>query len=268
MTSERQVTLTGSHAELDKTFYDKVRAAKLQYKLVEKLVILPFSGLGFKVQKGHTFRVIEEDGPQAAAVAFWNADNPKESYAPMRSRLGEGLFINLYTRLWSDVPWLRPMMTCVEDTVINPSTDAGYHHRLLASHCSSESLEIFSGSIGMNSCHTNLLQGIEPFGLSEEHLRDSINLHQKVRLGSDDGKWCGATSDSKQGDYVEFYAEIDLLVAISVCPYGDNARFGGTPDGDTVLPIAVEIYDTGILPKESPTWTDWRPSWTGKWVPL
>ena len=253
---------------MDKPFYDKVRAAKTNYALVDKFVIQPFNGRGVIVKKGQVFRVVEEEGPQAAAVAFWNADNPREGYAPMRNRLGEGLFIKVYTRLWSDVPWLRPMMTCVEDTLINPSADAGYHHhRLVTSHCSSESLEMRSGRPAMNSCHVNLLQGITPFGLSEEHLRESINLHQKVRLGPDDGKWYGARRDSKQGDYVEFYAEIDLLVAVSVCPYGDNSKFEGIPDSDTVLPIGVEIYDTGITPKESPKWTDWRPGWSGKWIP-
>ena len=268
MTSERQLTIEGGRSELDRAFYDNVRAAKPRYNLVDRFIIPPLNGRGVIVKKGHTFRVIEEEGPQAAAVAFWNAENPKERYAPMRNRTAEGLYINVYTRLWSDVPSFRPMMTCVEDTVVNASADAGYHHHwVVASRCSSESLEMRSGRAGMNSCHLNLLQAIEPFGLSEEYHWESINIHQKVRLSPDDGKWYGTRSDSKQGDYLEFYAEIDLLVAVSVCPYGDNARFDSTPADDAVLPLSVEIYDTGIEPKESPKWTDWRPSWTGKWIP-
>ena len=268
MTSERQLTFESGQSVLDKTFYDNLRAARPQYKAVDKFVIPPFNGRGVIVKNGQTFRVIEAEGPQAAAVAFWSAENPKEFYAPIRNRTGEGLFIKVYTRLWSEVPWFRPMMTCIDDTVANPSADSGYHHHwVVASHCSSESFEMRSGRTGINSCHLNLLQAVEPFGLGEEHLWESINVHQKVRLSPDDGKWYGARSDSKKGDYIEFYAEIDLLVAISVCPFGDNTRFGSTPDGDEVLPLAVEIYDTGIQPIESPKWTDWRPSWTGKWIP-
>lgn len=52
-------------------------------------------------------------------------------------------------------------------------------------------------------------------------------------------------SDAKAGDYVEFY----VLMAVSICP-------GGSFSGDwsagrnEILPIGIEIYDTGFQPFE------------------
>ncbi len=66
----------------------------------------------------------------------------------------------------------------------------------------------------------------------------------------------------------EASAGADLLAAVTVCPNGDNTRYYSVPGKDLVRPLAIEIYDTGVQPREFPRWTDWRPAWTGKWMPL
>ena len=202
------------------------------------------------------FRVIQEEGPQVGVVAFWNADDPKESYGPMRTRAWEGLAVTTYTRLWSDLPRLRPMMTCIEDTIGARSSGNGFHHHRFWTHCSPETMEMRSGRAGLNSCHANLLRAVEPHGVSEAHLVDNLVVFQKARLDPSDGKWYCARSDSTAGDYVEFYAEIDLLVAVSVCPYGDNTRGWSEPEAGAVLPLRAEVHETGITPQENYRWTD------------
>jgi uncharacterized protein YcgI (DUF1989 family) len=104
----------------------------------------------------------------------------------------------------------------------------------------------------------------ESFAAMRNRLFDIV-VFQKVCFDTDDGKWYVAPNDSKVGDYVEFYAEIDLLVAVSVCPYGDNAR--NVPEDESLRPLGIEMYETGVIPRAFPRWTDWRPEWTGKWVP-
>ena len=250
-----------SRRVLDRAFYDDVRSADRQLR--ERFVVSPLGGRGFIVSKGQTFRVKQEAGPQVGVVAFWNAYDPTESYSAMRSRLWEGLYVTSYTRLWSDVPRLRPMMTCLEDTVATvPAGDAFHHHRF-GTHCSPETIEMRSGRPGLNACRVNLLQSVKPFGLTEDDLGDNIVIFQKARLDPGDGRWHFARSDAKIGDYIEFYAEIDLLVAVSVCHYDESAENGDY----TALPLGIQTYDTGIAPKEYSGWTDWRPEWWGKWVP-
>lgn len=267
MTSLRDFTLLDPRAQLDSDFYAKLRTAKAQYTLSDRLVIPPFEGRGFIVKKGQTVRVIQEEGVQIGDICFWNAQNPKEMYSLARTWAIEGWAVKPYTRLWSDVPWLRPLATCIEDTVATDPSDKGFHHHWLGTHCATEWTEMRVNIPGLNSCHLNFLQAIEPFGLTEQNMRDNINLFQKMRPDPESGKIFAALSESKQGDYIEFYAEMDLLVAVTVCPNGDNTRYYSIPGKDPVLPLGIEIHDTGFEPKEFPTWTDWRLTWVGKWMP-
>lgn len=172
----------------------------------------------------------------------------------MRTWLVEGWIVRPFTRLWSELPWFRPMMTCVEDTVVTePGVD--YHYHFVGAHCSPEAMERRFGVAGWNGCRVNLLRAIEPFGLTEENLRENINVHEKNRLDLKSGRRSIAKGGGKPGDYIEFYAEIKLLVAVSVCPFGDG---GGNPTETKVRPLGIEIYETGIAPQASPRWTDWR----------
>ena len=251
--------------QLDKSFYDKVRAAKPQYKLVDKFELPPFRGRGFHMTKGQSVRFVTVEGPQVGDVAFWNTHNTDEIFSATRTWVIEGFVINVGTRLWSQTPWLRPMATCIEDTVVVQPPYDSYHHSDARSHCTTEEWEMTTGIPGLNSCHVNLLEAIEPFGLNESNIGDNIMVHQKTTVDPKKGGASVTKGDSKPGDYIEFYAEMDVLVALSVCPIGDGTRVV-TPTGQA-HPLGVEIYDTGFEPLVFPGFTDWRPNWKGKWLP-
>ena len=263
----RNISAVPERYQLDRVFYDGVRAAKPNFKLVESFLVEPFSGLGFRVAGGQSFRVVQAEGPQVGDMALWSAHDPREFFGAARTCTWEGWFLSPYKRLWSELPRFRPMATVIEDTVVVELPDPDFHHHFVGGHCCTEWNEMRSGRPGLNSCHVNFLQAIGPFGLGESDIHDNVNIFQKMRLDPNDGKKYGARSDSKAGDYIEFYAEIDLLVAVTVCPNGDNTRSWSIKGEDVVLPLRAEVYDTGIQPKEFPTWTNWRTSWTGRWAP-
>ena len=250
---------------LDPDFYEGIRNATSTYNLVEKTVIPPNNGQGFEVKKGQVFRIIQETGPQVVDVALWNLQDPGEIFRPEHSFLIEGWFIRENTRLWSDVPYFRPMATCIEDTL--EEREGWRNHLVLGSHCTSEFLEMRSGRKGLNSCHVNLLQAIEPFDLSEENIQDNFCVCMPSRIDVETGKMEITATRARPGDYVAFYAEIDLLVAISVCPMGDGSFAATTPEKVTLRPVGVEIIDTGIEPREFPKRYNWRPRWQGCWDP-
>ena len=257
MVDVRDLSIQQPAYQLDKAFYEGVRTARPQYKLLDKWIIPPFNGRGFVVKQGQTFRVIQVKGPQIGDVTFWNLHNPKERFSSLRTWDVEGWFVKVFSRAWSDVPWFRPMATCVDETLDVRREDNRFHHHSVASHCSAEQVEMRSGNAGLNACRLNLLQAIEPFGLEERNLRDNLDVFQKWTFDGGNGKFYGARTESEPGDYIEFYAEMDLIVAVSVCPSGDNSENVFNVYGE-VWPLGIEIYDTGILPKEFPRWTDWR----------
>ena len=249
---------------MDIEFYDDIRARAPERKLLQRSRIEPNNGKGFRVAKGQTFKIIQEEGPQVVDVCLWNAHSPKqESLSLNRTLLVDGLFITTNSRLWSDLPMYRPIATCIADTVETGPADEGWHAHFSGSHCASEVWELTFGVPGLNGCHLNLLQGAESMGLTEEDvIGDNINLFMKMRIDGLTGRRYFSKTDAKKGDYIEFYAEIDLLISVSVCPDGDSSLI---PETFHKLPIAVEIYDTGIKPKEFAKWTDWRPNWKGSW---
>ncbi len=168
----------------------------------------------------------------------------------------EGVHMKKLSRLWSTMPKFRPMATVLEETV--SSRGSPPHNIALGSFCTTESWELFTGMKGHNSCYMNGLQAIEPFGLSEYDLHDNLNVHMYVKIDGNTGDVSVEKTQCEKGDYIEFYAEIDLLVVLSVCPEGDGSSLRS---GEiTVRPLEVEVYDTYVEPKPFPEWSDWRPS--------
>jgi uncharacterized protein len=105
------------------------------------------------------------------------------------------------------------------------------------------------------------VRAVAPFHLSESDVHDVINIFQVTGL-TEDGRYFVKASPAKRGDFFEFFAEIDLLCAISTCPHGDlSVQMWGTERADplsTCRPLGVEIYRPAPALLEG--WTSPRPS--------
>jgi len=86
---------------------------------------------------------------------------------------------------------------------------------------------------------------VMPYGLTEFDVHDVLNVFQCTGLNSDDMYFMKACP-AKKGDYLEFFAEIDLLCAISTCPGGDLSVALWGPEAEDPLkvcrPLGIEIY--------------------------
>ena len=89
------------------------------------------------------------------------------------------------------------------------------------------------GRVGARNCNDNLAEAIAEFGLGPEHVHDPLNIFMTTGL-NDLGKPFYLPSDAKKGDYVELFAEIDCLVAVSACPGGSS--------GPQSRPLMIEIF--------------------------
>jgi uncharacterized protein YcgI (DUF1989 family) len=76
-------------------------------------------------------------------------------------------------------------------------------------------------------------------------VHDVLNVFQVTGL-TPEGRYFVKPSPARTGDFVEFFAEIDVLCAISVCPHGDlSVAVWGPGAGDalaTCRPLGVEIW--------------------------
>jgi uncharacterized protein YcgI (DUF1989 family) len=219
-------------------------ARRDSFRLVSQDVIPACSGKGFAVNKGQIFRVIEVAGPQIADVWFLNRDNPREHFMGHTTFLYEGAYPKQFSQFWSCMPNIRPMATMLLEHSGDPHLPENFHnHVVLGAHCTAQQWETVSGIKHHASCHANGKAAIEPFGLGEEYIiHDNFMLFQPSFIRPD-GSGDSVTSQADIGDYAEFYADMDLIVAFSACPVGDYAVPMSEPDKVTARPLAFEIYD-------------------------
>ncbi len=76
-------------------------------------------------------------------------------------------------------------------------------------------------------------------------MHDVLNVFQVTGLNDDD-KYFMKACPAKPGDYLEFFAEMDLLCALSTCPGGDLSVPMWGPEArdpiDVCRPLGVEVY--------------------------
>jgi len=237
----------GSVLDVDTAFYDSLTEAENKRELVATKTVPLRSGLAWEVPAGHVFRIKVIEGSQVGDFNMWNLHNPRERMWASRTRQLQRAHVSTYDRLWSTLPYLRPMVTIIDDTLANYGVDGdgGRIHDLLGTRCDPYVNRLLTGEDFDFHCHSNLVRAIEPWGLTEFDVHDVLNIFQCTGLNDNDQYFMKA-SPARKGDYLEFFAEIDLLCALSCCPGGDlSVDLWGENAKDplqTCNPLGVEVY--------------------------
>jgi uncharacterized protein YcgI (DUF1989 family) len=237
----------GSPLDVDRPFYQRIAQEQGARRLTEKLVVPIRTGRAWRVPAGHVFRIVSIDGPQVGDLNIWNLNNPRERMWASRSRQLQAAHVTTFDRLWSNLPFLRPLVTITADSLADYGIDAvgGRVHDLLGTRCDPYVNRLLTGDDFNFNCHSNLVRAVLPYGLTEFDVHDVLNVFQVTGLNTDD-KYFMRASPAKPGDYLEFFAEIDLLCALSACPGGDLSVPLWGPDArdplDVCRPLGVEVY--------------------------
>lgn len=231
---------------VDRKVYDTIQTAERE--LVEKFTIDPRTAKAWKVPKGHVCRMTTPEGPQVGDLNIWNLHNPRERFWASRTRQLHATHVSTYDRLWSTLPYLRPMVTLIKDSLADYGQDVwgGRVHDLLGTRCDPYVDALLSGNQMDLHCHSNLTRAVLPWGLNEMDVHDVLNIFQVTGL-NENGQYFMETSPARKDDQLEFFAEMDVLCALSACPGGDLSLWGwGDSSDDEMLkccrPLGVEVY--------------------------
>lgn len=235
-------------------------AQRLDWRRQTWSAVIPVrSGLAWEVPAGQIVRFSVLEGPQVLDVNLWHRHDPRERFWAARTRQFHGTHVTTGDRLWSTLPFLRPLATFVADTVgYGVDDDGAGCHDLLGTRCDPYVNELLSGTSYDFHCHSNLTRAIAPFGLTEFDVHDVINLFQVTGLTPGDGRYFMKTSPGRPGDYVELLAETDLLIAASTCPGGDLSQpiwGAGQAAEPRCHPIGVDVFELAAEALQ-----DWRPA--------
>ena len=235
----------GGPLDPDRGLYRRIADAPRE--LTESFVIPIRSGRAWEVPQGHLCRILTVDGPQVGDLNIWNRHNPRERLWAAKTRQLQAAHVSTYDRLWSNLPYLRPLVTITGDTLEHYGTDddGGRVHDLLGTRCDPYTNTLLTGEGFDFHCHSNLTRAVAPYGLDERDVHDVLNVFQITGLNERDQYFMKACP-AQPGDYFEFFAEIDLLCALSTCPGGDLSIPMWGPDARDPLevcrPIAIEVY--------------------------
>lgn len=224
------------------------RAAREGWTLVETVIAPPREAASFTVPAGHFFRIVSVEGPQVGDLNLWNANDISERFFSGKTRALHGTHVSTGDRLWSNLPHLRPMATITADTLDWYGFDAfgGGVHDVIGTRCDPYTHRLLAGGDYHNCCHSNLTRalgaarGLSP-SAAEPHVHDVMNVFMCTGFTRDTGQYFMKASPVRPGDYIEFFAEIDLLGALSACPGGDCSATHSS-DVARCYPLAIEIY--------------------------
>jgi uncharacterized protein YcgI (DUF1989 family) len=124
------------------------------------------------------------------------------------------------------------MMTMVKETP-TPKGVHGSHHRM----CNTFFYEVF-GPGPRDGCFELMTAAVAPYGISPQEIPDSVDLFMNYPHNCSVGHFTILEPLSKPGDYVEFRAEMNCLVALSNCPEDTVTAC----NGGKCTPVLVEKY--------------------------
>ena len=236
---------------VDADFYANRAIKNTAAKPIDAFIAPERSGRAWTMQAGQVCRIVAVEGPQVVDFNAWNRHDPNERFWASRTRQLVGAHVKPYDQLWSCLPYLRPIIT-VTDESLNYGIDADGAgcHDLLGTRCDPYIHKLLTGEDLDCCCHSNLLRAAREYGLQESDIHDVINIFQVTGLTEDTEKYFVKPCPAKQGDYFEFYAEIDLICALSTCPHGDMSRpvwgEGAVDPVEICRPIGVELYESTL----------------------
>ena len=99
---------------VDKAFYKRIAESPGRVP-VESFTIPIRSGRAWTVPAGHVFRILTPEGPQVGDLNLWNRHNPRERLWASRTRQLQAAHVTIFDRLWSTLPYLRPIATITSD---------------------------------------------------------------------------------------------------------------------------------------------------------
>ena len=225
------------------------KAARVGWEKTTEILVPPREARTFHVPAGQFFRITSVDGPQVGDLNLWHSADLSERFYSGKTRALHGTHLSTGDRIWSNFPSLRPMATITDDSLDWYGFDAfgGSVHDVIGTRCDPYTHNLLShGGQYHHCCHSNLTRALsDATGLSlreaEGHVHDVLNVFMCTGFTRDTGQYFMKKSPVRAGDYLEFFAEIDLLGALSACPGGDCSSEHSS-DSAACYPLLVEVF--------------------------
>ena len=218
--------------------------------LKKEVLVKPRRANYFKVKAGQFFRISITTGSQVGDLNLFNLKNLNEKFFSGKTRALYGTHLSTKDRLWSCFPYFRPMATITHDTLdwYGYDTDGASVHDVIGTRCDPYTNLLLNKNVYHHCCHSNILNSlIQASGLKRKEaemlVHDVLNVFMCTGFTIDTKQYFMKASPAREGDYLEFRAEIDLLGVLSACPGGDCSSSHSSDEAEC-HPLKVTVYDS------------------------
>ena len=223
--------------------------ARQHIKKINEVIIPPRNAKTFKVKSGNFFRIESIEGPQVGDLNIFQADNFDEKFYSGKTRALYGTHISVGDKMFSSFPYLRSLATITWDTLdwYGYDKDGGSVHDVIGTRCDPYTTKLISGNDYHYCCHSNLTRAlVKEQGLNkndaEKIVHDVLNVFMLTGFTNDTKQYFMKSSPVRPGDFLEFFAETDLLGVLSACPGGDCGSEHSS-DIAKCYPLKVSIWN-------------------------
>ena len=146
---------------------------------------------------------------------------------------------------------------CIRDRY-GIDADGGGVHDVIGTRCDPYTHHLLSGGDDYHHCcHSNLTNALmdhlgQSRAAAEPLVHDVLNVFMLTGFTRDTGQYFMKASPVRPGDFIEFFAEIDLIGGLSACPGGDCGSEHSS-DAARCHPLLVQVF----APESPPA--GWQP---------
>ncbi len=230
--------------------YDEAWFANARRRLTKltEVWVPPREAKTFRVDAGQFIRIVSVERPQVGDLNLWNAHDLQERFFSGKTRQLHATHVTTGDRLWSTMPGLRPLVTISHDTLgwYGFDSDGGGVHDVIGTRCDPYTQKLLNGTDYHHCCHSNLTRALAQelditLPEAELHVHDVLNVFMCTGFTRDTNQYFMRASPVRPGDYLELFAETDLLGALSACPGGDCSA-SHSDDEAVCAPLLIEIH--------------------------
>jgi uncharacterized protein YcgI (DUF1989 family) len=215
------------NSNIEEKNLDILHTARKNLVKKSEILIPPRDAKTFEVKEGEFFRIESVEGPQVGDLNLFNLNNLDEKFYSGKTRALYGTHLTVGDKMFSSFPYLRSLATITWDTLdwYDYDEDGGSVHDVIGTRCDP-----------YTSKEKNL--NIDE---AEKIVHDVLNVFMLTGFTNDTKQYFMKASPVRPGDYLEFYAETDILGALSACPGGDcgSEHSSGTAK---CYPLKVSIW--------------------------
>ena len=223
--------------------------ARKHLKQIDEVIVPPRDAKTFNVKSGNFFRIESVEGPQVGDLNIFNAENLDEKFYSGKTRALYGTHISVGDKMFSSFPYLRSLATITWDTLdwYGYDKDGGSVHDVIGTRCDPYTSKLISDKDYHYCCHSNLTRAlVNEKGMNindaEKIVHDVLNVFMLTGFTKDKKQYFMKASPARPGDYLEFFAETDLLGVLSACPGGDCGSEHSS-DVAKCFPLKVSIWN-------------------------